>query len=35
MGGVRPCEAFLVGRTCACALVDGAGSCLSEGQCYV
>ena len=27
------CKGFLVGRTCACVLVDGTGSCLSEGYC--
>ena len=32
MGVVRPMpyEGFLVGETCACVLVDGAGSNLSE-----
>lgn len=36
MGEVGPvcCEDFLAGGTCACVLVDGAGSCLSEGQCF-
>ena len=28
-----PCEGFLAGGNGACVLVDGAGSCLSEGQC--
>ena len=32
--GTVACEGFLVGRTCACDLVGGAGSCLSEGQCH-
>ena len=33
MGGVGPvpCESFLIGGTCVCVLVGGAGSCLSEG----
>ena len=35
MGGVGPCQAFLVGGTCACVLVDGAIFCLSERQCRV
>ena len=30
-----PCEAFQVERTCACVLVDEAGSWLSEGQCHI
>ena len=30
-----PCEGFLVWQICACVLVDGARSCLSEGQCWV
>ena len=36
-GGVGPmsCESFIVGRTCASALVDKTGLCLSEGQCCV
>ena len=25
------CKGFLFGRTYACVLVDGTGSCLSEG----
>ena len=29
------CYVFLVGGACARVLVDGAGSCLSEGQCSV
>ena len=29
------CEGFLVMVTCACVLVDGAGSFLSGGQCSV
>ena len=33
--GPVPCKGFLVGGTCACVLVDGAGSLLSEGQCSV
>ena len=37
MGGDGPvlCEGFLVGDTCACVLVTGAGLYLSEGQCHV
>ena len=37
MGGVGPvdCDGFLVGGTCVCVLADGAGSCLSGGQCSV
>ena len=33
--GLVPCDVFLVGGACACVLVDGAGSRLSEGQCSV
>lgn len=34
MGGVGLvlCNGFLVGEACACVLVDGVGSHLSEGQ---
>ena len=32
--GPMPCEGFLFGGTCACVLMDGAGSCLSGGQCH-
>ena len=34
MGGVGlvSCDVFLVGGACACILVDGAESCLSERQ---
>ena len=34
MGGFGPvaCEGFLVGSSCACVLVEGAGSHLSGGQ---
>lgn len=32
--GAVACESFLLGRNCACDLVGGAGSCLSEGQCH-
>ena len=34
MDGVDPgsSEGFLVGGTCACILLNGAGSCLFEGQ---
>ena len=42
MGGVGPaaCEGFLVGATCVCVLVDGAGSSLegtavSQGEFWV
>ena len=37
LAGIGPglCDGFLVGRTCACILVDGAGSCFSGGQCCV
>ena len=33
MGGAGPVpsKGFLIGGTCACILVGGAGSCLSEG----
>ena len=30
--GLESCDVFLVGETCACVLVDGAGYPLSEGQ---
>ena len=30
--GLVSCDVFLVSGTCACVLVDGAGSPLSEGQ---
>ena len=30
--GPVPCDGFLVGETCACVMVDGAGSCLSKWQ---
>ena len=33
--GPVPCEGFLAGGTYACVLVDGSGSCLSEGHCVV
>jgi len=33
--GLVSCDVFLVGGVCACVLVDGAGSRLSEGQCSV
>jgi len=33
--GPVPCEGFLTGETSTCILLDGAGSCLSEGQCQV
>ena len=33
--GLVSCDVFLVWGACACVLVDGAGSCLSEGQCSV
>ena len=33
--GPVACESFLVGVTCVCVLVDGAGSRLSGGQCSV
>ena len=33
--GLVSCDVFLVSGTCACVLVDGAGSLLSEGQCSV
>ena len=33
--GLVYCDVFLVGEVCACVLVDGAGSHLSEGQCSV
>ena len=26
--GLESCDVFLVGETCACVLVDGAGSCM-------
>jgi len=29
--GPAPCKGFLVGGTCACVLVDGTGSHLSNG----
>ena len=34
MGGVGsvPCDGFLVGETCACVMVDEAGSCISQWQ---
>ena len=31
--GLVSCDVFLVGGACACVPVDGAGSCLSQGQC--
>ena len=30
--GLVPCDVCLVDGVCACVLVDGAGSPLSEGQ---
>ena len=33
--GLESCDVFLVGETCACVLVDGARSQLSQGQCHV
>ena len=33
--GLVSCDVFLVGGACACVLVDGAGSHLSEGRCSV
>jgi len=33
--GSMPCEDFLVEGTCACVLVDGVRSCLSEVQCHI
>ena len=33
--GLVSCDVFLVGRACACVLVDEAGAHLSEGQCSV
>ena len=33
--GLVSCDVFLVEGACACVLVDGAGSHLSEGQCSV
>ena len=33
--GLGSCDVFLVGGACACVLVAGAGSRLSEGQCSV
>ena len=33
--GLVSCDVFLVGGACACVLVNGAGSHLSEGQCSV
>ena len=33
--GLVSCVVSLVGRACACVLVDRAGSHLSEGQCSV
>ena len=33
--GLESCDVFLAGGACACVLVDGVGSPLSEGQCGV
>ena len=33
--GLMSYDIFLVGGACAFVLVDGAGSCLSQGQCRV
>ena len=33
--GLESCDIFLVGGACACVLVEGAGSPLSERQCSV